>query len=137
MFLLKVRCVFPADHYLQPSTNSCKTPGQESSFLWLSAQPPPYIQNLLGMKKPSVNEIMFFLVALISLVPPLCNPSGYPPPQKLFWGDPHFTMTATGGRGVGITPAVSPAAGPSLSSSGTILHLPPYPKLQRNHRYLL
>lgn len=101
-------------------------------FLWLSAQPWPYIQNLLGLKRTSANEIMF------SSPSSLQSQLGVPHlRQKLFWGDPISPWLALEASGVGITPAVSSAAGSSLSSSETILHPPPYPKLQRNHRYLL
>lgn len=59
-FLLIARCVFPADHYLQPSTNLCKTPGQESSFSMAFSSAMTLYQNLLGLKKPSAKEIMGF-----------------------------------------------------------------------------
>lgn len=108
-----------------------KLQGRKAPFLWLSAQPWPYIQNLPGMKKPSANEIMFLWLNLP-------GPSSLQSQlrQSSFWVIP-VSPWALEASGVGITPAVSSAAGSSLSSSETILHLPPYPNLQRNHRYLL
>lgn len=104
-----------------------KLQGRKAPFLWLSAQPRPYIQNLLEMKKPSANEIMFLCLNLP-------GPSSLQSQlrQSSFWVIPISPWLALEASGLGITPAVSSAAGSSLSSSETILHLPPYPKLQRN-----
>lgn len=62
-FLLKARCVFPADHYLQPSTNLCKTPGQESSLSMAFSSAMTLYPESAWAEKPSADEIMFFLVA--------------------------------------------------------------------------